>query len=100
MKLDGIGINPFAVLEAASESILVTEADMEWPGPIIVYVNPTFERMTGWTAGEVVGKSPRILQGTNTDLSIFLGMQETLRVRTETHEARANRRVRSMTEAA
>ena len=79
MKLDGIGIDPFAVLEAASESILVTDADMERPGPIIVYANPAFERMTGWTAREVVGKSPRILQGAKTDHSIFLGMRETLK---------------------
>ena len=79
MNMDRVGINPFAVLEAASESILVTEADMEWPGPIIVYVNPAFECMTGWTAGEVVGKSPRILQGADTDLSIFPGMRETLK---------------------
>ena len=73
MTLDGIGIEPFAVLEAASESILVTDADLERPGPIIVYVNPAFERMTGWSAREVIGKSPRILQGASTDLSIFLG---------------------------
>ena len=79
MTLDGIGIEPFAVLEAASESILVTDADLERPGPIIVYVNPAFERMTGWSAREVIGKSPRILQGASTDLSIFLGMRETLK---------------------
>jgi PAS domain S-box-containing protein len=79
MKLDGIGIDPFAVLEAASESILVTDADIERPGPIIVYANPAFERMTGWTAREVAGKSPRILQGAKTDHSIFLEMRETLK---------------------
>jgi PAS domain S-box-containing protein len=79
MTLDGIGIEPFAVLEAASESILVTDADLERPGPTIVYINPAFERMTGWTAREVIGKSPRILQGASTDLSIFLGMRETLK---------------------
>jgi PAS domain S-box-containing protein len=79
MALDGIGIEPFAVLEAASESILVTDADLERPGPIIVYVNPAFERMTGWSAHEAVGKSPRILQGANTDLLVFRGMRETLK---------------------
>jgi PAS domain S-box-containing protein len=79
MTLDGTGIEPFAVLEAASESILVTDADLERPGPIIVYANPAFEQMTGWTARDVIGKSPRILQGASTDLSIFLGMRETLR---------------------
>jgi hypothetical protein len=34
MKLDGIGIDPFAVLEAASESILVTDADIEMVCPL------------------------------------------------------------------
>jgi PAS domain S-box-containing protein len=52
---------------------------MEWPGPIIVYANPAFERMTGWTVREVAGTSPRVLQGANTDLSIFLGMREMLK---------------------
>ena len=78
MALDGMGVEPFAVLEAASESILVTDADLDGPGPIIVYANPAFERMTGWTAREVIGRSPRILQGAGTDLSIFLGMREAL----------------------
>lgn len=79
MRFDESGIDASAVLEAASESILVTVADLEPPGPAIVYVNPNFERMTGWTADEVVGKSPRILQGEKTDPSVFFGMQETLR---------------------
>ncbi len=78
MTLDGIGIEPFAVLEAASESILVTDANLERPGPIIVYANPAFEQMTGWTAREAIGRSPRMLQGADTDLSIFHGMQGTL----------------------
>src|SRR3712207_2328441 len=78
MVLDGSGIEPFAVLEAASESILITDADLDRPGPIIVYANPAFEQMTGWTAREVIGQSPRILQGANTDLSIFLEMRKTL----------------------
>ena len=77
MEFDRIGIHPSAVLEAASESILVTEADWD-TGPTIVYVNPAFERMTGWAAFEVVGKSPRFLQGEKTDLSRLRGMKEIL----------------------
>ena len=79
MRLDESLVDPAAVLEAASESILVTDIDLEQPGPTIVYVNPAFERMTGWTAVEVLGKSARILQGEKTDRSIFLGMRETLK---------------------
>ena len=65
-----------SILAAASESILVTDADLDAPGPIVVYVNRAFEQMTGWSAREIVGLSPRVLQGPETDLSIFLGMRE------------------------
>ena len=76
--LERSGIDPFAVLEAASESILITTADLERPGPIIVYVNPAFEKMTGWIAAEAVGNSPRFLQGEKTDHAKFAGMRDAL----------------------
>jgi len=71
-------IDPAAVIEAAAESILVTTTDLDAPGPSIVYVNSAFERMTGWSRADVLGKSPRILQGPNTDLRIFDDLRETL----------------------
>lgn len=67
-----------AILEAASESILVTDANLDRPGPAIVYVNPEFERMTGWSFSEIEGQTPRVLQGEKTDLSIFSDMREIL----------------------
>jgi PAS domain S-box-containing protein len=57
----------------------VTGSDLEQPGPIIVYVNPAFERMTGWMAAEIIGKSPRLLQGAKTDHSVFETMRDALR---------------------
>jgi PAS domain S-box-containing protein len=72
-------IDPAAVMEAAAESILVTTAELDSPGPSIVYVNPAFERMTGWPRAEVLGKSPRILQGPNTDRRVFADLRQTLR---------------------
>jgi PAS domain S-box-containing protein len=71
-------IDPSAVLQAASESIIVTTADLAPPGPIIVYVNPAFEKMTGWAAAEIRGKSPRVLQGDKTDHSLFKDMRRIL----------------------
>ena len=56
-----------AAIEQIDESVVVTESDFEPPGPRIVFVNPAFERMTGYAAEEVIGKSPRILQGPETD---------------------------------
>lgn len=72
-------IDPAAVIEAAAESILITTTDLDAPGPTIVYVNPAFERMTGWPRAEVLGKSPRILQGSKTELRIFTDLKEKLR---------------------
>jgi len=66
------------VLEAAVESILVTTGDLDAPGPTIVYVNPAFERMTGWSRKEIVGQSPRVLQGPKTDKSIFDDLERRL----------------------
>jgi PAS domain S-box-containing protein len=79
MRADRCGLDPSAILDAASESIIVTGANLESPGPIILYVNPAFERMTGWTAEQIVGKSPRLLQGEKTDHSVFEGMRKALR---------------------
>ncbi|MEO0989948.1 MAG: diguanylate cyclase, partial [Pseudomonadota bacterium] len=47
-----------------SDSILVTEAEpIVGDGPRIVWCNPQFERMTGYTLAEIKGKNPRFLQG-------------------------------------
>lgn len=52
------------LLNAMSDALLITEADViDLPGPKIVFVNKAFEKMSGYTAREVLGKSPRILQG-------------------------------------
>jgi PAS domain S-box-containing protein len=44
--------------------VMITEAEpVAEPGPRIVYVNPAFTEMTGYTAEEAIGRSPRFLQG-------------------------------------
>ena len=52
-----------AAVYYANESILITTAELNQPGPEIVFVNPAFTRITGYAAQEVIGKTPRILQG-------------------------------------
>jgi len=50
------------------DAILITEAEpVGLPGPRIVWANKAFERMTGYTLEEIRGKTPRILQGNDTD---------------------------------
>ena len=53
------------------DSILITELELQQPGPRIVYVNDGFTRMTGYSREEVLGKTPRILQGPKTDRAIL-----------------------------
>jgi PAS domain S-box-containing protein len=53
------------------DSILITELTLEKPGPRIVYVNDGFCKMTGYSKEEVIGKTPRILQGPKTDRDVL-----------------------------
>ena len=55
-------------IEQASEAVLITKAEsLDPPGPEIVYANPAFSEMTGYSIDEVLGKTPRLLQGPRTD---------------------------------
>lgn len=71
-------IDPATLLESMSESVLITDTQLEDPGPYIVYVNPAFEKMTGWSREEIIGKSPRILQGPKTNFEIFNDLEKRL----------------------
>ncbi len=54
-------------VEHANDAIVITEAEpVGDPGPRIIYVNQAFVRTTGYSAEEVYGKTPRILQGPDT----------------------------------
>lgn len=64
-------IDAMSLLEAMTESVLVTTTDLDSPGPSIVYVNPAFEKMTGWSKHEIMDRSPRILQGRKTEHNVF-----------------------------
>ncbi len=57
-----------SVVTNTSDAIIITEAEpFSHPGPKIVFVNEAFCKMTGYSKEEVIGKTPRILQGPKTD---------------------------------
>ena len=45
-------------IEQANDTVIITDTE-----PRILYVNPAFEQVTGFSRGEVVGQNPRIIQG-------------------------------------
>lgn len=58
------------VIVQTKDSIIITEADFnEHRLPKIVYVNPAFSVMTGYESSEIIGKSPDILKGPNSDIN-------------------------------
>ena len=62
----------------SKESILITDALLDLPGPRVVFVNPAFTKMTGYTLEEMIGQTPRILQGPKTDRAVLRRLRRNL----------------------
>jgi diguanylate cyclase (GGDEF)-like protein/PAS domain S-box-containing protein len=57
-----------SLIKNSSDLILITEAEpYHWPGSKIVFANDALLKQTGYTLEEVIGKTPRIFHGPNTD---------------------------------
>lgn len=56
-----------SALNQTSDAVMITTGQLNLPGPQIVFVNPAFTAMTGYSTSEVIGETPRILQGARTD---------------------------------
>jgi len=65
-------------VEQSKEAILITAADLEKPGPEIVFVNEAMSEMSGYSPEELVGQTPRILQGPRTDDQVLKELKEAL----------------------
>jgi len=69
-----------AVLDHLTDGVLATDCDLEQPGgPRIVYANRAFGEITGYDPDELIGKSPGILQGPDTDPGVMAHLGADLR---------------------
>ncbi|CAN1209586.1 histidine kinase [Tumidithrix helvetica PCC 7403] len=68
-----------SVVVNTNDAVIVTEAAaIDMPGPRILYVNEAFTRITGYQPEEVLGQTPRILQGDKTDRAELLKLRTAL----------------------
>ena len=73
---EGLSLPLLKVLADNSfDSILITDNTKEGK---IVYANKAFKKLTGHDPAEVLGKTPRILQGTGTDPKVTDRLREAL----------------------
>ena len=63
-----------AAIEQVAEAVVVTDAE-----GVIVYVNPAFSAITGYTAAEALGSNPRILKSGRQEQSFYEEMWATIR---------------------
>ena len=61
----------WSAVAQAKEAILITSADLNLPGPEILFVNPAFIEMTGYTKKEILHKTSHILQGPSTNRGLL-----------------------------
>lgn len=68
-----------ALTADSTTAVVVTDGVLSAPGPTILYVNAAFERLTGYPSAELVGQSPRLLQGEKTSLAVRRTLARALR---------------------
>ncbi len=74
-----------AAVEQAKESILITEGTPPSgeSGRRIEYVNTAYQEMSGYTKEEILGETPGILQGEDTDPAVIGSLTEALQAEEE-----------------
>ena len=62
----------------ATDAIVITDAQLDRPGPRILYANAAFLQMTGYELSEVIGQTPRLLQGPETSQELLQWLRHCL----------------------
>ena len=78
-----------ASMDTSFNGVMITEAS---PGYPVVYVNPAFCELTGYGPHELVGKSPALLQGSNTSQWVLDQLKEQITAGEMFHGRTANYR--------
>lgn len=65
-------------MASLGEGVMITSDTLDWPNPKIVYVNEAVCRITGYAADELIGQTPRILQGDETKPNVLLELRQAL----------------------
>lgn len=60
------------------DCVIVTDCMLDHPGPKIVFVNDAVCHTTGYQREELIGRSPRILQGKRTDRELMKRLRQEL----------------------
>jgi PAS domain S-box-containing protein len=69
-----------SVITNTNDAVMITEAEpFEEPGPKILYVNDALCRITGYSSEELIGQTPRILQGPKSDRDALRKLGQSLR---------------------
>ena len=58
-------------IEEVEMAVLITGPNLDVPGPEICYVNEAMTEMTGYREAELLGRTPRLLQGPQTDRELL-----------------------------
>ncbi|MGE4535177.1 putative bifunctional diguanylate cyclase/phosphodiesterase [Halomonas sp.] len=77
-------------LDASANGVVI--ADAAKPDYPLVYVNPAFERISGYSADEALGRNCRFLQGPETDAAELAQVSQALRERREVRTLLRNQR--------
>ncbi|QSE97586.1 PAS domain S-box protein [Fulvivirga lutea] len=67
-----------SVADQSRDAIVITDANLSNGGPRIEYVNQAYLDLTGYELKEVLGKSPKIMQGPKTERKVLDRLKENL----------------------
>lgn len=71
--------NEIDILESMPIPVVITDPDLDEPGPKILMCNKLFEELTGYTKKEIIGKTPRILQGDDSNYEAHEQLRDELK---------------------